>query len=81
MDLKKSPAEITNEIASARAKALHDFQFEVLAEKIKKAPLSPAVRDHLLQTLSTNPDPRYRTMISAYINPLLPPPAKEKDQP
>jgi hypothetical protein len=36
------------------------------------------VRDHLLQTLSANPDPRYRTMISAYITPLLPPAVKEK---
>ena len=78
VDLKKSPTEIARDIESARAKALHDFQFDVLAEKIKKAPLSPAVRDHLLQTLSSNPDPRYRTMISAYINPLLPAPAKEK---
>ena len=78
VDLKKSPEEIAKEIAAAREKALHDFQFDVLAERIKKAPLSPPVREYLLQTLSTNPDPRYRTMISAYINPLLPTPAKEK---
>ena len=81
VDLKKSSAEVTREIAAAREKALHDLQFEVLAEKIKKASLSPAVRDHLLQTLSTNPDPRYRMMISAYIQPLLPAPAKQKEQP
>jgi hypothetical protein len=32
------------------------------------------VRDYLLQTLASNPDPKYRTLISAYINPLVPAP-------
>jgi len=81
VDLKKSPQEIAKEIASAREKALHDFQFEVLADRIKQAPLSPGVRDYLLQTLATNPDPRYRTMLSAYINPLVPAAPKEKEKP
>ncbi len=81
VDLKKSPQEIAKEIATARAKALHDFKFDVLADRIKQAPLSPEVRDYLLQTLATNPDPRYRTMISAYINPLVPAAPKEKEKP
>jgi len=81
VDLKKSPQEIAREIASARDKALHDFKFEVLADRIKQAPLSPEVREYLLQTLSTNPDPRYRTMISAYINPLVPAAPREKEKP
>ncbi|OAI49002.1 hypothetical protein AYO44_00955 [Planctomycetaceae bacterium SCGC AG-212-F19] len=81
VDLKKAPDEIAKEIAAARAKALHDFQFDVLADRIKQAPLAPEVRTYLLQTLASNPDPKYRTLISAYINPLVPPPAKEKEKP
>jgi hypothetical protein len=77
VDLKRSPEEIAREIAQARQKALHDFQFAVLADRIKQAPLAPEVRDYLLQTLGTNPDPKYRTLISAYINPLVPAPKKE----
>jgi hypothetical protein len=80
VDLKKSPAEIAKEIAAAREKALYEFRFEVLAERIKQAPLDPEVRTYLLQTLASNPDPKYRTLISAYINPLVPA-AKEKDKP
>lgn len=78
VDLKKSPEEIGKEIAAAREKALHDFQFEVLADRIKQAPLTPEVRSYLLQSLASNPDPKYRTLISAYINPLVPPLPKEK---
>jgi hypothetical protein len=81
VDLKKTPQEIAQEIAAAREKALHEFKFDVLAERVKQSPLPPEVRDHLLQTLATNPDPKYRTMISAYINPLVPAPPKEKEKP
>jgi hypothetical protein len=79
VDLKKSPAEIAREIAAAREKALHDFRFDVLGDRIKQAPLRPEVRDFLLQTLATNPDPKYRTLISAYINPLVPAPKKDRE--
>jgi hypothetical protein len=79
VDLKKSPEEIAKEIEAAREKALHEFRFENLADRIKQSTLSPEVRTYLLQTLASNPDPTYRTMISAYINPLLPPAGKEKD--
>src|SRR5262249_32956220 len=81
VDLKKSPEEIAKEISLARDKALHDFQFEAIADRIKKSSLNPQVQTYLLQTLASNPDPKYRNMISAYINPLLPPPSKEKDKP
>lgn len=81
VDLKKSPEEIAKEIATAREKAMHDFRFDVLADRVKQAPLSPEARDYLLQTLATNPDPKYRTLISAYINPLVPAPPKEKQKP
>jgi len=81
VDLKKSPEEIAREIKAAREKALHEFQFENLAERTKQSSLAPEVRNYLLQTLASNPDPKYRTMISAYINPLLPPAPKEKDKP
>jgi len=77
VDLKKSPEEIAREIATAREKAMHDFQFDVLADRVKQAPLSPVVRAYLLQTLAANPDPKYRTLISAYLQPLVPT-AKEK---
>ncbi|MBL8796531.1 MAG: hypothetical protein JNM56_21705 [Planctomycetia bacterium] len=80
IDLKKPPEEIAREIASARDKAMHDFRFDVLADRIKQAPLTPEIRDYLLQTVASNPDPKYRTLISAYLN-LLVPAAKEKEKP
>jgi hypothetical protein len=79
LDPKKPADELAREIEAARQKALHDYRFDVLAERIKQAPLAPEVRNYLLQALAANPDPKYRTLISAYINPLVPATKKEKD--
>ena len=78
IDLTKSPDEVAKEIGQAREKALHDFRFDVLSDRIQKTDLAPEIQAYLLQTLASNPDPRYRTLISAYLNPLVPTPPKEK---
>jgi hypothetical protein len=72
VDLKKSPKELAREIAAAREKALHEFNFEVLAKRVKASSLDEHVQQYLLKSLSQSPDPKYQQLISAYFNSLLP---------
>ncbi len=81
VDLKKSPEEMAQEIATARDKALHDFKFEVIAERVKNSSLDEHVQQYLLKSLAQNPDPKYRKLVSAYFNSLLPRGEKEEKQP
>lgn len=80
VDLTADPEELARQIAAARQKALHDFDPDVIAGKVKAADFSPEVREQILRALARPPDPRYRTLLRAYFNSLVPPEDKKRGE-